>query len=75
MLVAYVAKIGHRTATLCKAEALLSELKAIDASIIVILNLYLILNLRKVRNFLFLVYRQLFTFALLKTTGQPRSLF
>ena len=25
--------------------------------------------------FIFLVYRQLFTFALLKTTGPPRSLF
>lgn len=33
MLVAYVATIGHRIETLCKAEALFSELKAFVASI------------------------------------------
>ena len=33
MLVTYVAKLGQRTATLCKAEALFNKLKAFDASI------------------------------------------
>ena len=33
VLGAYVAKVGQRTATLCKAEALFNELKAFDASI------------------------------------------
>ena len=35
-----------------------------------IIGMYIIVEI-----FIFLVYRQLFTFALLKTTGPPRSLF